>query len=163
VQIVDAPIHEVAAWEMSKMSRANLKVHVKDGGLGRDMKKITVHNNILYNVHDLKIPTFLPRVFVWSGVWKWSDDRKELTVAFDDVEHEDYPEREDYLRVSGRYTMKFKQEAEVGGIPQTKVSYNQFVDLKGAVPPWVQNMQGVEFLMCVPTRRGFSLPPTTPP
>ena len=45
--------------------------------------------------------------------------------------------------------VKYKQEAEVGKIPQTKVTYTQQVDLGGRIPKWAQNRQGVSTLMYV--------------
>ncbi|GMI53113.1 hypothetical protein TeGR_g14713 [Tetraparma gracilis] len=91
--IVDAPITEVAAWELAKMSRENRKEHVTFGGLDRNLKKINDHQNIYHVVYDLSIPTFLPRQFVSRVVWKWDEDKKELKAYYDDVTHEAFPER----------------------------------------------------------------------
>jgi hypothetical protein len=52
----------------------------------------------------------------------------------------------------------YKQEAEVGEIPQTKVTYTVQVDLGGVIPKWVQNRQGVGQLMYV-----IEIPPPTSP
>ena len=148
-QIVDAPIAEVAAWEMAKMSRENQKEHVAFGGLDRNLKKINDHQNIFHAVYDLSIPGFLPRQWVSMLIWKWDEDKHELTVVADSVEHTDFPERKEYLRASGSALHKYKREAEVGEIPQTKVTWTQQVDLGGAIPKWVQNRQGVGQLMYV--------------
>ncbi|GMI19237.1 hypothetical protein TeGR_g13668, partial [Tetraparma gracilis] len=150
---VDAPIAEVAAWEMAKMSRENLKVHVQDGGLDRDIVKINDHQNIYHVVYDFSIPTFLPRQWVNKLIWKWAADKKELTVVGDDVVYDGFPEREEYLRASSTVVVKYKQEAKVGEIPQTKVTYTQQVDLGGRIPKWVQNRQGVGQLMYLSTMR----------
>ncbi|GMI56321.1 hypothetical protein TeGR_g5225, partial [Tetraparma gracilis] len=145
--IVDAPIAQVAAWEMAKMSRENMMVHVQDGGLDRNLKKINDHQNIYHVVYDLSIPTFLPRQFISRIVWKWAGDKKELTVVADSVKNTDFPERKEYLRASATGMYQYKQEAEVGELPQTKVTYTMQVDLGGVIPKWVQNRQGVGTLM----------------
>ncbi|GMI25215.1 hypothetical protein TeGR_g3083 [Tetraparma gracilis] len=145
--IVDAPVAEVAAWELAKMSRENQKGHVKFGGLDRNLKKINDHQDIFHVVYDLSIPTFLPRQFVSRIVWKWAADKKELTVVANSVEHTDFPERKKYQSASSTVMVKYKQEADVGGIPQTKVTWTQQVDLGGRIPKWVQNRQGVGQLM----------------
>jgi hypothetical protein len=148
-QIVDAPIAEVAAWELAKMSRENQKGHVEFGGLDRDLMKIHDHQNIFHVVYDLSIPRFLPREFVTRDVWKWAADKKELTVVVEDVKHESFPVRKEYLRASSTAMMTYKQEVKVGGTPQTKVTWTQQVDLGGRIPKWVQNRQGVSTLMYV--------------
>ena len=131
------------------MSRANLKEHVAFGGLDRELKKINDHQRLLHVVFDLSIPRFLPRQFVSMHVWRWSEDKQELTTFVDDVEHEGFPRRKDYLRASSTGMLEYKQEARVGGCPQTKITYTQRVDLGGAIPKWVQNRQGVGMLMYV--------------
>jgi hypothetical protein len=139
----------VAAWELAKMSRENQKEHVAFGGLERDLVKINDHQDIFHVVYDVSIPTFLPRQWVAKGVWKWAADKKELMVVADNATHGDFPERKEYLRASGTALFKYKREADVGGIPQTKVTYTQLLDLGGAIPKWVQNRQGVGTLMYV--------------
>ncbi|GMI35864.1 hypothetical protein TeGR_g6190, partial [Tetraparma gracilis] len=145
--VVDAPIAEVAAWELAKMSRENQKEHAASGGLERDLVKINNHQNIFHVVYDLSIPKFLPRQGVTMQVWMWAADKKELTVVYDDVKHDEFPERKEYLRMSATIMVKYKQEAEVGGVPQTKVTYTLQVDVGGVIPKWVQNRQGVGKLM----------------
>jgi hypothetical protein len=83
------------------------------------------------------------------AVWKWAADKKELTVVAELVENDAFPERKEYLRASTTILVRYKQEANVGGIPQTKVTWVQQVDLGGAIPKWVQNRQGVSTLMYV--------------
>ena len=131
------------------MSRENLKGHVAFGGLDRDLLEINHHQNIYHVVYDLSIPRFLPRQWVARIVWKWEEDKKELTVVYDDVKHDAFAEREEYLSASSTAMCTYKQEAEVGEIPQTKVTYTVQVDLGGAIPKWVQNRQGVGQLMYV--------------
>jgi hypothetical protein len=163
-QIVDAPIAEVAAWELAKMSRESQKEHVAAGGLDRNLKKINDHQNIYHVVYDLSIPRFLPRQFVSRIVWKWAADKQELTVVADSVKHTDFTERKEYLRALGSTMVEYKQEAEVGGIPQTKVTYTMQVDLGGVIPKWVQNRQGVGHLMYVIEHAPyFTAPATNPP
>jgi hypothetical protein len=94
-------------------------------------------------------------------VWKWTADKKELTVVYDDIKHTNFPECKEYLRASATAIFKYKQEADVGELPQTKVTYIQQVDAGGAIPKWAQNRQGVGQLMYVIERT--SPTPTTPP
>ena len=148
LQIVDAPIAEVAAWEIAKMSRENMKGH-QDGGLDRDLLKVNNHQSIYHVVYDLSIPRFLPRQWVSRVVWKWAADKQELTVVADNAENAAFSERKEYLRASVTSMCKYKQEADVGEIPQTKVTWTQKVDLGGRIPMWVQNRQGVGLLMYV--------------
>jgi hypothetical protein len=121
------------------------------------MAKINDHQNIYHFVYDLSIPRFLPRQWVTKIVWKWAADKKELTVVYDDVKHDAFQESEAYQRASATAIYQYKQEVEVGGIPQTKVTYTVQVDLGGAIPKRMQNRQGVGDLMY-----GASMPPTSP-
>jgi hypothetical protein len=134
---------------MAKLSRENQKEHVAFGGLDRNLKKINDHQNIYHAVYDFSIPGFLPRQFVSMVVWKWEEDKKELTVVYDDVKHTAFPECKEYLRASTTSICTYKQEADVGKIPQTKVTWTQQVDLGGNIPRWAQNRQGVGTLMYV--------------
>ena len=129
------------------MSRADQKAHVAFGGLDRDLKKIYDHQNIYHVVYDLSIPRFVPRQWVTMQIWKWAANKTELMLVADSVEHNAFPKRKGYLRASTTFIAKFKQEADVGGIPQTKITLTQKVDLGGAIPKWVQNKQGVGNLM----------------
>jgi hypothetical protein len=131
------------------MSRENQKLHVASGGLGRDLLKINNHRDIFHVVTDLAIPGFLPRQWVVNTVWKWAADKKEITVVGDSVEHDEFPERKEYLRATGTSMFKYKQEAGNGEISQTKVTYTQQVDVGGRIPKWAQNRQGVGKLMYV--------------
>jgi hypothetical protein len=148
----------VAAWELTKMSRENQKGHVEFGGLDRDLLKINDHQNIFHVVYDLSIPRFLPREFVTRDVWKWAADKTGLVVVLDDVKHESFPVRKEYLRASSTAIMTYTQEVKVGGIPQTKVTWTTQLDLGGRIPKWAQNRQGVSTLMYV-----IEYAPTSPP
>jgi hypothetical protein len=111
--------------------------------------KINDHKNTFHVVYDLSIPGFLPRQFVNTLIWKWAADKKVLTVVGNNIMHVDFPERKGYLRAFSIVMVKYEQEAEVGEIPQTKVTYTQQVDAGGAIPKWVQSRQGVGQLMYV--------------
>jgi hypothetical protein len=147
---------------MAKMSRESQKEHVASGGLDRDLVEINDHQDIYHIVFDLSIPGFLPRQFVSRVIWKWAADKKELTVVADSVGHTDFPVRKEYLRASTTVMVKYKLEAKVGEIPQTKVTWTQQVDLGGKIPKWAQNRQGVGQLMYVIATTSPA-PPTNPP
>ncbi|GMI28241.1 hypothetical protein TeGR_g4461, partial [Tetraparma gracilis] len=151
--IVDAPIAEVAAWEMAKMSRENQKEHVAFGGLDRDLVKINDHQNVFHVVFDLSIPRFLPRQWVTKIVWKWAADKKALTVVVDDVKHGEFPERKEYLRAASTHEWTYRQEAKAGELPQTKVTYTVQVDVGGAIPKWAQNRKSISQLMYLSVMR----------
>jgi hypothetical protein len=157
VQIVDAPIAVVAAWKMDKTNREHLKGHVALGGLDRDVLAINDHHDIYHVVFDVSFPGFLPRQFVSRNVWKWGADKTELTAVGDNAVHGDFPERKEYLRASGTGMFKYQQEAEVGEIPQTKVTWTQQLDFGGAIPKGVQNRRGVSIMMYE-----FEQPSTSP-
>jgi hypothetical protein len=129
------------------MSRENMEGHVAFGGLDRDLVKFNDHQAIYHVVYDVSIPGFKPRQWVSKVIWKWAAGKKELTVALDTIEHTDFPVRKEYLRASTTTLVKYKQETDVAGIPQTKVKWTQQVDLGGAIPKWAQNRQGVSQLM----------------
>jgi hypothetical protein len=137
----------VAAWELAKMSRESMKEHVAFGGLDRDLVKINDHLDVYNNVIDLAIPGFLPRQWVTITAWKWSEDRKELTIVDDDTEHDDFPEGNEFERASATTMVKYETAADLGEIPQTRVTYTLQVDLAGRISKWVVNMRGVGFLM----------------
>jgi hypothetical protein len=149
----------VAAWDLARMSRESMKGHVAFGGLDRDLVKINDHRDVFHVVYDLSIPGFLPRQFVSMVVWKWDDDKQNLTTVVDDVENAAFSGRKENLRASSTAMMKFKQVAEVGQILQTRVTWTQQLDLGGVIPKWVQNLQGVTTLMYV---RLQILPPHAP-
>jgi hypothetical protein len=150
--------------DMDRLSRGMVKRHAARGGLDRNLKKINNHHNVFHMVIDLSIPKFLPREWVQIVVWNWAADKKELTQVADSVEHDAFPEREEYLRAHTTALYKYKQETEVGGIPQTKVTYTVQVDIGGAIPKWVVNRQGVGQLMYVIEHVPTSpTPPTYPP
>jgi hypothetical protein len=139
---------------MAKMSRENQKEHFALGGLDRDLVKINDHHDVFHVVADLPIPRFLPRQLVFVGVWRWGADKKELTAVYDNFETGDFPVRKEYLRASATSMYAYKQEADEGGVAQTKVTWTQQMDLGGRIPKWVQNGLGVDFLMYVARGRG---------
>ena len=137
------------------MSRESQKGHVEFGGLERDLVKVNDHQDIFHVVYDMSIPGFLPRQWVQMIIWKWAADKRELTVVADSVEHATFPVRKEYLRESSTVVVKYKQEASVGGCPQTKVAWTQQVDAGGAIPKWAQNRRGVGQLMYVIERAPY--------
>lgn len=129
-----------------------MKNHRDFGGLERALKKINGHHNIYHVVYDLGIPTFKPREFVMSQIWKWTEE-DVLTSVGSDVADPEFPLRSEYLRSSSAVLMTYTKQRSIGeGVltPQTKVSYTQQVDLGGSVPKWVQNSKAVDTLMYAP-------------
>jgi hypothetical protein len=139
----------VAAWELAKMSRELRKHHAKSGGLEQALLKVNDHQDIYHSVVDLSISGFLPRQFVMEYVWKWGADNQELTVVAESVAHEDFPEDGAYQRVASTIMVKYKQEEEVGGVPQTRVTWTQQLGLGGEISEWVVSQQAVKQLVYV--------------
>jgi hypothetical protein len=138
-----------------------MKEHAAFGGLDREVKKINDHAEIFHVVYDLSIPRFLPREFLTKFLWKWSRDKQELTVAAEPVVHEDFREQDGYLRASSTALVKYEKQDDVGGVPQTKVTWTVQLDLGGRIPKWVQNRQGVSTLMYVMHVPTSPAPPLT--
>jgi hypothetical protein len=148
--VVDASIPELAAWEMSKMSREAQKVHVARGGLDNELHKVSNHQNIYHAVTDMGIPAFLPREVVGIQLWKWTGiNQQELTVVGVDADHAKYPKQQEYVRMSATAVLKCKRLPAVGGVPQTMVTTNMQGELGGVIPSWLLYKKGTELLQYV--------------
>jgi hypothetical protein len=147
-QIIDASIAQCAAFEVSKMSRENVRAGIL-GNVERSFSKINNHQNIFQTVTDFNIPRLIPRELLLRIVWRWEDGRSELVSVLDDVTLDNCPEREEYLRMTCSSKMEYKRMENVGGFPQTRVTMTSQTDVGGVIPKWVQTRQGVGVLMYV--------------
>ncbi|GMI37358.1 hypothetical protein TeGR_g5104 [Tetraparma gracilis] len=144
--IIDASIAHCAAFEVSKMSRENVRAGIL-GNVERSFSKINNHQNIFQTVTDFNIPRLIPRELLSRIIWRWEDGRSELVSVLDDVTLDNYPEREEYLRMTCSSKMEYKRMENVGGFPQTRVTMTSQTDVGGVIPKWVQTRQGVGVLM----------------
>ena len=147
VTIVDASIEECAAWEHARMSRKRMKEHHNFGGLEKSVVKLTNHSELYYLVVDLGGKTIAPREWLTKVVWKMvSEDT--MMVGFEDTKDNNFPPGagKGYVRASSGCLWKYERLPEVLGIPQTRVTYTQQVDLKGFIPSFVMNSKLTETL-----------------
>ena len=75
-----------------------------------------------------------------------------MTVA-DSTGHMDFPEQSKYVRSESTALIKYQPLEGVGGTPQTRDTYTVNIKLRGAVPKWAQNKQGVDHLSYMSTVR----------
>jgi hypothetical protein len=147
--IVDAPIAEVAAWEMSKMSRENLKIHRDFGGLEKGLEWENEHKNVYQVVYTVPLPGFDPREFCVEQVWKWKTAGELMLAARDTGQQRpiDTSMKKYVVGSSTAWWVYKSLEATGGGVSQTQVTYTQHVDMRGALPGFIQNTTGVGMLM----------------
>ena len=138
--VIDAAIEEIAPWEMSQMSRENMKEHHNFGGLERDLLKVNEHRSIYRVVYDLGIPGVRPREWCQSQVWSWADENN-LEVCYADVDDPRFPIDNKYSRASSCLLWRYETLSPICGIPQTRLTYTQEVSLGGKIPRWVLAMQ----------------------
>ncbi|GMH56674.1 hypothetical protein TrST_g10865 [Triparma strigata] len=137
---VDAAIEDCAPFELMRMTRERMQAHYKFGGLDREMMKLTNHTDLYHLVIDLGVKTFAPREWLTKVVWKKVDE-DTMIVCVEDVEDDRFPagDGKGYVRASSSAFWKYERLPEVRGIPQTRITYYQQVDLKGFVPSFVAN------------------------
>ena len=147
VTIVDASIEDCAAWELARVSRERMKDHYKWGGLGKSLLKLNNHSDLFYNVIDFGVKTLAPREWVSKVVWKMVD-KDTMLVCYEDVEDDRFPPSagKGYVRASSGAFWKYELLPEVRGIPQTRVTYCQQIDLKGFIAALVMNSRSVQTL-----------------
>ena len=149
--IVDVSVGDCAAWEMAKMSRENRKIHVADGGLERDFRKENEHHGLLRVVLDLHIPGLQPREFLSAQVWRRQGDK--LAAVYDNVEHEDFPLDVSLVRGTTQVYLEYEKLKPVGGLPQTRVTFTQQIDLGGLIPKSLVNGSVVKTLVYLSAMR----------
>ena len=73
-------------------------------------------------------------------------DENAMVVGIEDIEDDNFPigAGKGYVRESGGSLWKYEKLPEMNGVPQTRVTYCQQVDLKGFVPSFVMNSRIVQ-------------------
>jgi len=145
---VDASCEECAAWEMTAMSRERVRTAAS---LERSLTSINGHHGVVRVVYDFGIPGFLPREFLAAQVWRRQGNK--LTVVYDDVEHADFPLNPSLVRGTTTAHYEYEKLQEVGGLPQTSLTYTQQISLGGIVPKFVVNGQAVNQLVYLSAMR----------
>ena len=143
ITVVDASLEECAAWELARMTREVIKRQIDFGCLDREIVKLNNHAELFHNVIDLGVRGFDCREWLLKGVWKMIDQNTMLT-GFEDIEHGDFPiGAKNHVRASAGAFWKYEQLDDVAGIPRTRVTYIQQMDLKGFIPHAVINSKTV--------------------
>jgi hypothetical protein len=137
---------------MAVTNRENRKGHVAEGGLDLSLTPNNEHHYIFHAVYDFGIPGFQPREFLLSQIWKWTGE-KELTTVYSDTTSADIQEQDKYLRASSTVMLKYEELDPLGAIPQTRVTFVQYTNVRGAIPGWVVNTTGIDVLMAVSKMR----------
>jgi hypothetical protein len=148
---VDSTPEECAAWDILKLSREQLK-RSKNSEITLD--RTSSHHSIFHFVKDLGVPGFSPREWILRTVWKWEGAVK-LQVAIEHFpDHPGYEKNPKYLRgTSSMVFYEYEILPLVAGVPQTRVSFTQQVDLGGMIPKWVVDRAGVRQLMYLSAMR----------
>ncbi|GMH49720.1 hypothetical protein TrVE_jg2397 [Triparma verrucosa] len=151
VTVLDASVEDCVAWELLRVTRAKMKKQLEEqGGLARTVTPINGHSHIFQNCIDLKVPSFAIREWVGLCVWKWVDEYT-LVVCLEDYEDEvRFPKGgagKKYIRASAESYWKYEKLADSKGLPQTRVTYCQLVDLKGYITKSLTNGKIVWTLM----------------
>ena len=102
-------------------------------------------------VYELHIPSFLPREWLTRVVWKRKADK--IVVVYESTEHPDFPIGDSYVRALSYCSYEFQRLPPVNGIPQTHVTYNQQLDLGGALPRFIVNARAVTTLLYLSSMR----------
>jgi len=153
VATIDALVRQCAAWDLMKMSREQMK---RRSNSERSLVKINEHQSVYRFVRNLHIPSLLPREWIMTSVWKWRDLRT-LEIAYEhNPDHELFPKMSSkFMRDGNSSTVHYLLEEmpTSRGVPQTRVTFTQTVNLGGLVPKWAVTRQGGKQLMYLSTMR----------
>jgi hypothetical protein len=153
--VLDAPVEECLAKELCVMTRDLTKKHFSSSALHgeRSLVRRNRHHAVFRAVYDFKIPGLQPREFVSSQVWKWQDENTAVKVYESMEISDDFPINSKYVRASTKILWTLERLPEIGGVHQTRATWLQQVDLKGAIPKSIVNGSVVGQLMHLSSRR----------
>jgi len=140
--IADDTIEECATWEISQMSRGLVK---SADSIGRSLQSVNEHHSVMRVVRDFKIPGFQPREFVSAQIWRRQGDN--LEVVYCNTKHVDFPLNPSLVRGISFSLYEYEKLPPVEGLPQTRVTYTQQLDLGGAIPKFAVDGKAVQQLM----------------
>ena len=130
---IDASVEMCAAWEVSKMSREQLK---GKRSLLKSLTKANDHSALYHVAYDLRVPGLSPREFLTQVAWKWRTRGRQLVAAYDNAELPAFPLRAEYVRGSSTAFFVYDRLDTAGGVQQTRVTFTTRVDVSGSVPSW---------------------------
>jgi hypothetical protein len=91
-------------------------------------------------------------------VWNWLDgeSKDQLDIFSENLKDpENYPFIPSYVRASAHPHVRFEKLEPHCGVPQTRVTYSNKLDLGGIIPKWAVNRNGVNNLMHISRMRQF--------
>ena len=142
--VVDAPLEEVAAWEMLKMSRQGVKAHILKGGIDKWTREINEHSQYYVQTRDLKIPGLSVREWRSKVVWKKLNE-KQIMIMYEDTRELDEELGSKYTLGTARTVFMMERLPDLKSMPQTSVVFVVRVDIAGAVPSFIMNKQSEKF------------------
>jgi hypothetical protein len=153
--VVDATPECCLAWDLLKTSRAFTKDFVsRRGGVRQSLVKTNDHNYIFYLVINLNVPGFLWREWVTRACWKWDGNTLVMFAEASDLgEVEGYPRDPACVRASAKDLWQYDVLPSVGGVPQTRVTRTQQVDLKGSFPKGASKLGAISQLLSLSRMR----------
>jgi len=159
IATIDALVEQCAAWDLMKMSREHM---MRRNNTERKLTRINEHHGVYRFVRDLHIPSLRPREWIMKSVWKWRD-ALTLEIAYEhNPDHELFPRSpkssSTLVRDGNTSTVHYLLEqlpnsSICGGLPQTRVTFTQTVNLGGVAPKWAVARQSVGQLMYLSTMR----------
>jgi hypothetical protein len=145
--VLDASVEECAARELSPMTRELQKSHFESGGRERTLTKRNDHSAIFRVVYDFHIPGFQLREFLTSQMWKKLGN-DTIVVLSDSVDvKEEFPINPNYMRATATSYWKFERLPKFHGVDQTRATFVEKADMKGAILKSVVNAMAVTELM----------------
>ncbi|GMH85717.1 hypothetical protein TrST_g4793 [Triparma strigata] len=133
--VLEATIDDASAYEFAPSSRGKLKYFIEQHGKDRNIVYINPHSYI--QMKRFEIPLYKQREFVQRYVLKKSEDEagsKNIEIGIDSVQHNLFPETNQYIRSIGTSLFIFEKLPPLFGIPQTKMSYVAKMTWGGLVP-----------------------------
>ncbi|GMI38047.1 hypothetical protein TeGR_g2496 [Tetraparma gracilis] len=150
---LDASLEECAAHELLKISRARAAINKEDE---ETLTWINSHHGVFRFILGLGAPGFDAREWILEHVWR-KEGEDALATYYEHIPlHPHFHDSESTYAKGNSSEVIFRYERLpplAGGIPQTRLTYTQQVDLGGAIPKSVVNNKGPERLMVVSRAR----------
>jgi hypothetical protein len=154
VTTLDATLEECAAHELSKMTRARAEEIAIDS---ETMVWENAHHGVYRSLHSLGLPGFSTREWILEHVWRYSEESRNVLETY----YEHIPDHPTYHDADAAYAkdnstevvFRYERLPNIGGVPQTRLTYTQRVDPGGAVPLWAVNAKATDQLMVVSRAR----------
>ena len=131
---IDSSIEECAAWDTHKMSRKNTK---SSTNLVRTLEHDNGHSAVFHLVKDFRLPGFAPREWVVRLLWKKLAADK-VVVCYESIDEQNEANNK-YVRASNAVYNEYRRLEPLRGVPQTRVTWTQKIELGGSVSRQVPN------------------------